>query len=249
MIRVLDLFAGAGGFTLAGEMAGRFETVAFCEIDKHAQKVLRKNWPGVPVFGDVTKLRGADVDHVDLITGGFPCQDVSLAGKQKGTIDGERSSLFGEILRLASETGRPWLLMENVEHLISGGGGHWFGAVLSGLAEIGYDAEWHVLPASYIGASHRRGRVWIIAYPREKRCQGRAQEPIFQQSDLSGEFVRGFARWRVRSDIPQPRTIGGNDGFPGHAHRNAMMGNAIVPQVAAYFMKAIQREILEGADK
>lgn len=243
MLKVLDLFAGAGGFTLAGEMAGGYSTVAFCEIDKHAQKVLRKNWPGVPVWEDVTKLSGSDVGAVDLITGGFPCQDVSLAGKQKGTIDGERSSLFGEILRLASETGRPWLLMENVEHLISGGSGHWFGAVLSGLAEIGYDAEWHVLPASYIGACHRRGRVWIIAYPSEKRPQRITEEPVFRQSDISGEFTRGLAGWRKRSDIPQPRVIRANDGFPGHAHRNAMMGNAIVPQVAAYFMKRIREEI------
>lgn len=170
-LRVLDLFAGAGGFTLAGEMAGGYETVGFCEIDPYAQKVLRARWPDVPLFDDVTKLHGNDVGQVDVITGGFPCQDVSSAGRMKGTIDGERSSLFGEMLRLAPEVGRPWIIMENVWNLVSGGDGLWFAAVLHGLAQIGYDAEWHFLPASYVGASHRRARVWIIAYPAGVRQQ------------------------------------------------------------------------------
>lgn len=239
-LKALDLFAGAGGFTLAGEMAGGYETKAFCEIDKHAQAVLRKNWPNVPIFDDVTKLKGSDVGAVDVITGGFPCQDVSSAGPQLGTIDGKRSRLFGEILRLATETGRPVIVMENVGNLIRGGNGLWLAAVLHGLAKIRYDAEWHILPASYIGACHRRERVWIIAYPREKLCERISKEPIFRQCNVSREFNRGLARWRKRSDIRQPRSIGGNDGFPGHAHRNSMMGNAIVPQVAACVLKALR---------
>lgn len=244
-IRTIDLFAGAGGFTLAGEMAGGYSTVAFCEIDKHAQKVLAKNWPDVPIYDDVTKLKGSDVGAVDVITGGFPCQDVSSAGKQLGVIDGERSSLFGDIIRIATEVREirgelPWLLMENVGNLIRGGYGLWFAAVMHGLAEVGYDAEWHILPSSYIGACHRRERVWIIAYPSEKLGERISKGPIFRQSYLSGEFERGLARWAKRSDIPEPRTIGGDDGFPNLTHRIGLMGNAIVPQVAACFMRAIR---------
>lgn len=238
-LKTLDLFAGAGGFTVAGELAGGYETIAFCEIDKYAQKVLAKNWPDVPIFEDVTKLKGSDVGAVDVITGGFPCQDVSIAGPKTGTVMGERSSLYSEILRIATETGRPYIIMENVGHLVSGGNGYWFAAVMHGLAEIGYDAEWHVLPASYIGAVHRRERVWIIAYPSEKQLKRDKQEPIFSQRNLQGQFGRGFARWARRSDIPEPRGFRANDGFPNRAHRTALMGNAIVPQVAAYFMRAL----------
>lgn len=194
MLKTLDLFAGAGGFTIAGELAGGFQTVAFCEIDKYAQRVLAKNWPGIPIFPDVTKLKGADVGSVDVITGGFPCQDVSIAGPRLGTVNGERSSLYNEILRIASETRPSYVIMENVGNLIRDGNGYWFASVLSGLASIGYDAEWHILPASYIGACHRRERVWIIANPMQEQRKGNVQGPIFSQSKIQGQFGRGFAR-------------------------------------------------------
>ena len=249
-LKVLDMFAGAGGFTLAGEMAGGYETIAFCEIDKYAQRVLHKNWNGVPVFDDVTKLKGSDVGSVDLITGGFPCQDVSGAGKQLGTINGDRSSLFGEIIRIATEVREvrgelPWLLMENVGNLIRGGDGIWFAAVLHGLAEVGYDAEWHVLPASYIGACHRRERVWIIAYPCAASDEGNITQPIFGQRHVQGEFSGVLANWRERSDIPTPCVVRTDDGIPNLTHRIGLMGNAIVPQVAACFMKALREAIEE----
>lgn len=174
-LRVLDLFAGAGGFTLAGEMAGGYETVAFCEIDKYAQKVLRKNWPNVPVFDDVTKLKGSDVGTVDVITGGFPCQDLSGAGKGAGIGEGTRSGLFREMLRLACEIreiqGRlPYIIFENVSRLLSGPSdapGEWFGEFLWALAEVGYDAEWFCITASSIGAPHERERICVVAYAKE----------------------------------------------------------------------------------
>lgn len=249
MLRVLDLFSGAGGFTVAAEMAGGYETVAFCEIDKYARKVLAKHWPNVPCFEDVTKLKGADVGSVDVITGGFPCQDVSIAGKEYGVFDGTRSGLFREILRIAAEIDdiqgyKPTIIMENVGNLIRGGNGLWFASVLHGLAKFGYDAEWHILPASYIGACHRRERVWIIAYPSQEQQKWHIKGPIFSQQKIQGQFGRGFARWSRRSEIPSPRTSGGNDGVSNRSHRIALMGNAIVPQVAAYFMRAL-REALE----
>ena len=180
-LKVLDLFAGAGGFTVAGELAGGYETVAFCEIDKYAQKVLAKHWPNVPIFDDVTKLHAQDIDEtIDVITGGFPCQDLSAAGRGAGLGDGTRSGLFREMLRLACEVmekqGRlPYIIFENVARLLSGPSdspGEWFGEFLWSLAEVGYDAEWFCITAASIGAPHERERVCVVAYAAEMQCDG-----------------------------------------------------------------------------
>ncbi|MGY8962527.1 MAG: DNA cytosine methyltransferase, partial [Rhodospirillales bacterium] len=159
----LDLFSGIGGFALAARRVG-WDTVGFCEIDPYCQKVLAKHWPGVPIYEDVTKLDGTKVGPVDIITGGFPCQDISVAGKQVG-IDGERSGLWSELARIIGEVRPRYAVLENVAALLSGDSGRWFQRVLGDLAEIGYDCEWHCIPASSIGAPHRRDRVWVIAYP------------------------------------------------------------------------------------
>lgn len=178
-LKVLDLFAGAGGFTVAGELAGGYETVAFCEIDKHARKVLANNWPDVPIFEDVTKLKADDIDGtVDVITGGFPCQDLSTAGRGAGLGEGTRSGLFREMLRLACEIrekqGRlPYIIFENVARLLSGPAeapGEWFGEFLWSLAKVGYDAEWFCITAASIGAPHVRERVCVVAYPSAVQC-------------------------------------------------------------------------------
>ena len=162
-MRVLDLFSGIGGFSLGLERAG-FETVAFCEIDKKAQQVLRKHWPHVPIFTDVKTLTGETLrEHgisVDVICGGFPCQDISVAGKGAG-IEGERSGLWSEFARLIGELRPQYAIVENVSALLNRG----LDRVLGDLSEIGYDAEWHCIPASAVGAPHRRDRIWILAYP------------------------------------------------------------------------------------
>ena len=161
-MKVLDLFSGIGGFSLGLERAG-FETVAFCEFDKKAQLVLKKHWPDVPVYDDVRTLTyehlQTDGLNVDVICGGFPCQDISLAGKGAG-LDGERSGLWFEFHRLINEIRPKYAIIENVSALRSRG----LDEVLRSLAEIGYDAEWHCIPASAVGAPHRRDRVWIAAY-------------------------------------------------------------------------------------
>ena len=166
-MKVLDLFSGIGGFSLGLERAG-METVAFCEIEPFCQKVLAKHWPGVPIYDDVREITAerlrADGIFPEVITGGFPCQDISLAGKQAG-IEGERSGLWGELCRIIGDVQPRYAIVENVTALISGDSGRWFGRVLGDLAEIGYDAEWHCIPASSIGANHRRDRVWIITNP------------------------------------------------------------------------------------
>ena len=163
-LRVLDLFSGIGGFSIGLERAG-MKTVAFCEIDKKAQLVLKKHWPDVPVFEDVSTLTKGLLDErgitVDVICGGFPCQDISYAGAGAG-IEGERSGLWSEYARLIGELRPRYVIVENVSALLSRG----LDRVLGDLAQIGYDAEWHCIPASAVGAPHRRDRIWIVAYPR-----------------------------------------------------------------------------------
>lgn len=161
-LKVLDLFSGIGGFSVGLEKTGGFETVAFCDFDEPARKVLQKHWPNTPIFNDVKTLSAKDIDGtVDVICGGFPCQDISLAGKGVG-LSGERSGLWFEFHRLIQEIKPKWVIAENVSALRSRG----LDQVLSSLSEIGYDAEWHCIPASGIGAPHRRDRIWVVAYPR-----------------------------------------------------------------------------------
>ena len=181
MLRVLDLFSGIGGFSLGLERTGGFETVAFCEIEPFPRKVLAKHWPEVPIYEDVRTLTAerlaADGIAVDVITGGFPCQDVSTAGKRAGVGEGTRSGLYSEVIRLARDIRPKFIIMENVAGLLSGPSeqpGGWFGRVLGDLAECGYDAEWENIPASALGAPHRRERVWIVAYPNESGDRGSA---------------------------------------------------------------------------
>lgn len=198
MFKVLDLFSGIGGFSLGLERTGGFETVAFCEIEPYCQKILKKHWPKVPCYEDIRTLTAEqlrrDGIRPDIITGGFPCQDISTAGKQAG-ITGERSGLWSELCRLIGELRPRYAILENVSALISGNHGQWFGKILGDLAEVGFDAEWHCIPASAIGAPHRRDRVWIIAYSdsgsgriqsiRQPKCGDTPKS----EHDGSAEFV------------------------------------------------------------
>jgi len=167
-MNILDLFSGIGGFSLGLERAG-MKTVAFCEVDKKCQQVLKKHWPGVPIFDDVSTLKGEDIEEtVDVICGGFPCQDISLAGKGAG-LEGKRSGLWSEFKRLIEEIKPKYAIIENVSALRGRG----LDQVLREISEIGYDAEWHCITAASVGAPHRRDRIWILAYPHNKRLEGR----------------------------------------------------------------------------
>lgn len=175
-LRVLDLFSGIGGFSLGLDRTGGFETVAFCEIEEYPRRVLAKHWPDVPIYDDVRGLTHEQLQHdgiaVDVICGGFPCQDISLAGTGAG-LAGERSGLWSEFARLIGEVRPRYALVENVAALLGRG----LDVVLGDLAALGYDAEWHCIPASYVGARQLRDRVWIVAYPQRLSLQGGRLSP------------------------------------------------------------------------
>jgi DNA (cytosine-5)-methyltransferase 1 len=162
-MRVLDLFSGIGGFSLGLERAG-MQTVAFCEIDPFCRKILAKHWPTVRQYEDVRTLTSATLSRdgisVDAICGGFPCQDISLAGKGAG-IEGNRSGLWSQYARIIGEIRPRIVVVENVAALLGRG----IYRVLGDLAALGYGAWWDCIPASAVGAPHRRDRVWIVAYP------------------------------------------------------------------------------------
>jgi DNA (cytosine-5)-methyltransferase 1 len=260
-LRVLDLFSGIGGFSLGLERAGGFETVAFCEIEPYPRKVLAKHWPEVPCYDDVRTLTAeqlaADGIAVDVITGGFPCQDLSVAGKRAG-LEGKRSGLWSEMVRLTCEIRPKFVLVENVGGLLAGPSeypGRWFGRVLGDLAEIGYDAEWDCIPAAAIGAPHLRDRVWLMAYPN----QIERVFTVFNAFDAA-QTVRANAAERCenrlrskmgpsRRSIPgrwleQPDFVGVVDGVSDWPHRLSGCGNAVVPQIP----ELIGRSILQALE-
>lgn len=264
-MNVLDLFSGIGGFSLGLERAG-MQTVAFCEIEPFCRKVLTKHWPNVKQYTDVRTLTAeqlrSDGIAVDVICGGFPCQDISVAGKGAG-LAGERSGLWREYARIIGEVRPRYVIVENVAALLGRG----LGDVLGDLAALGYDAEWHCIPASYVGALHRRDRVWVIAYPQELQCDvcadysevcmERGQIPEFgnccgasdvaytngtqcegiQLSErIKTEYANFGSRgwWSVEPDVGQVV-----DGVPPNVDRLKGLGNAVVPQIPELIGRAI----------
>lgn len=161
----VSLFAGVGGFDLAMERNG-VDVVANVEIDKQCQKVLAKHFPNAKQFSDITDVKGSDLigagfkPERGIITGGFPCQDLSVAGKRRG-LAGERSGLFWEIARLIEETKTEWFILENVPGLLTSNKGADFGVVVGTMADLGYSLAWRVLDAQHFGVPQRRRRVFI----------------------------------------------------------------------------------------
>jgi len=163
-----SLFAGIGGIDLGFERCG-MECKWQVEINDYAQKVLEKHWPAVHRERDIRECSARNLQRVDIIAGGFPCQDISYAGLGAG-LDGERSGLFFEAIRLVRELQPRAVVLENVAALLTRG----LDRVLGTLAEIGYDAEWHCIPAAYVGAPHIRDRVFVIAvHPDPKNSNAR----------------------------------------------------------------------------
>lgn len=220
-----SLFAGIGGLDLGLERAG-MACKWQVEIDDYATRVLAKHWPDVPKYRDVRSVGAHNLSHVDLICGGFPCQDISNAGQRAG-INGGRSGLWGEYSRLISELRPRFVLVENVAALLVRG----MGRVLGDLAAIGYDAEWSVVSACALDAPHTRERVFIVAY-----SQGRPRHALRgQQLTTSGDAQGIVYPWN-KGQPPVDRVV---DGVPARMDRLRGLGNAVVPQVAEYIGRMI----------
>jgi len=262
-MRMLDLFSGIGGFALAAESVWEdLEIVGFCEIEEFATKVLKKNFPNVPIFEDVKTLNTNIIkDQIDLLTGGFPCQDISQAGKGVG-IEGERSGLWSEMFRIISDLRPRFVIAENVAAITFRG----LDRVLSDLAQIGYNVEWQCLSANSVGALHKRERIWIIAYPsdlsytcsigsstkkkdrelgwtrstkRSSRDRVQITKGSLSESRL-GRMANGLSYW-----MDQPKGISKvNKDCSNRKGRIMGCGNAIVPQVIYQVMLRI-KEILD----
>lgn len=241
-MNVLDLFSGIGGFSLGLERAG-MRTVAFCEIDPYCRAVLARHWPDVPRYDDVCKLTGerlaADGIAVDVICGGFPCQDISRAGYGAG-ITGRRSGLWSEFARLIGELQPDFAVVENVTALLDRD----MATVCGDLAGLGYDAEWSVISACAIGAAHMRQRVFVVAYPNGEHGRPRVRHSA-AQTYRPLQDVDGFAgaRARSRTRLADPSELyGGADGLSYGMERNRAIGNAVYPDVAQIIGRAIMRQ-------
>ncbi|MEL7445075.1 MAG: DNA cytosine methyltransferase [Pseudomonadota bacterium] len=237
-LRLLDLFSGIGGFSLGLERTGGFETVAFCEIEAFPRRVLNKHWPEVPIYNDIRDLTaarlGTDGIGVDAICGGFPCTDISSDGQGAG-ISGEYSGLWFEYARLISELRPSVVFVENVAELLGNG----MGDVLGSLASIRYDAEWHSIPASYVGAPHIRDRVWILAYPENKP---RLYQPNGREN--SDRLCHNAVAWPPsRWNAPEDCVCRMEDGISRRVDCASALGNAVVPQIPELLGRAYLESI------
>ena len=238
MMRVLDLFSGIGGFSLGLERAG-METVAFCEVDKEKQTVLRKRFPAVEIHEDIRSLNYDG--HIDLICGGYPCQPFSVAGKQKGSKD--KRHLWPEMLKQIRKHRPAWVIGENVKGHINKG----LDRVLSDLEDLGYSTRAFCISAKAIGANHGRERVWIVAHSSSDgryestltRGDGETDEHIPQRQDEDSHYEgrsslrsllegTGYSPWGWGAKPPEIRV---DDGLPNRMDRNRMMGEAVIPQI------------------
>jgi DNA (cytosine-5)-methyltransferase 1 len=206
-----------------------WETVQFVEIDEFCQKVLKKNFPNVPTFGDITQFDGTKYKGtIDILSGGFPCQPFSVAGQRKGK--GDDRYLWEEMLRVIAKVKPTYVVCENVTGIISLA----VDTVLSDLEAQNYTTETFILPACAVNANHRRDRVWIIAYSKSS--------PRIYENQNEGQNAQEIQKKRFNGNPKsEPSLLGGTDGIPDWMDRIKGLGNAIVPQVALEIFKAIEK--------
>ena len=222
-LTVGSLFAGIGGFDLGLERAG-MRVIWQSEIDPYASAVLKKHWPNVPNHGDIRSIRVDAVQRPSVLCGGFPCQDISIAGRRAG-MEGEHSGLWTEFARLIRGLRPEYVILENSPSLCVRG----LGGILSDLADAGYDTEWHGIPAAAIGAVHLRARQWVLAYPRS--VGDRTPEDTLCAGRIGPVNGIGWAS--------EPGVCRVDDGVPSRVDRLRCLGNAIVPQIAEIIGRAI----------
>ena len=236
----LSLFSGAGGLDLGSKLVGGFKTVAYCEFDPYAQGVLMSRMRSgelddAPIFEDVRNIDGMRLrGSIDVISGGFPCQDISIVGKQEG-IGGARSGLWKEYFRLIRDIRPNFVLVENVAGILMGGA---VGIVLGDLASVGYDATWSCLSAAEVGAPHKRERFWLVAYPHGVGRDGLEEN----KKKISPRInTKGSSPWcNIPFDIslpmvehdadPVPGILRMDDGLAESVDGIRLCGNGVVPE-------------------
>ena len=241
-MRELALFAGAGGGILGGKLLG-LRTVCAVEFASYPRRVLLARQrdgllPRFPIWDDVRTFDGEPWrGRVDIVSGGFPCQDISAAGKGAG-LEGDRSGLWSEMARIVREVRPRFVFVENSPMLTSRG----LGVVLGDLAEMGFDAEWCVLGARDVGAPHQRDRIWVLAsHPGQIRFDARRPQESLQGPWLDGEASVGDARWRTWAPEPELGRVA--DGVAYRVDRLAALGNGQVPQCAAAAFELLRERI------
>lgn len=224
----LDLFSGIGGISLA--LSDYVKTVAYCEIERYCQAVLLSRMhtgelENAPIWDNITTLDSRELPKIDIITAGFPCQDISCAGLGKG-LEGKRSGLFFEIVRLAKEIKPKFIFLENVPAITSRGGLQ----VIKEIASLGYDCRWCIISAQSVGAMHKRERWFLLANSTSKSSDGYTigEEETHSLSSYSS------LNWPFESREHWQKTVSEmgkcSDGIPNHTHRLRALGNAVVPE-------------------
>lgn len=279
LLNGLDLFSGIGGITLA--LSPWVRPVAYCEIERYARAVLLSRMsdgtiPAAPIWDNVQTLRGDMLPKVDIVYGGFPCQDISCAGRGKG-LEGERSGLFFEIMRLVDEIQPSLLFLENVPAITTRG----LGAVTAEITRRGYDCRWTTLSAAEVGANHKRDRWWLLA--NAERNGGRSNATRYQLPEESAELQHSYRqalsdnstalcrdvadtermrelqqkgseqnerRWSCNESWWRTEPDVGRvvNGLPFRVDRIKGLGNSVVPQCAREAFKELSglQEIREG---
>jgi len=253
-LRLLDLFSGIGGFSYAAEtLLGGYQTVQFVEREPYCQKILCKHWPNVPIHSDICSYQ-PKLGSADVVCGGFPCQDISTAGKQAGIQQGTRSGLFYELMRVVCLVRPQFVVLENVAAILANG----LDTVLGELAKAGFDAEWACIPASAVGACHQRDRWWLVAYAQGQQRNDRGSAHPAGSARAAAQFGNGDGEasadssgaglqgqeptWRPAAGslcpdwggyLSKPVLCRGDDGLSSRVDRLKALGNAVVPQVAA----------------
>lgn len=221
-LRYLSLFSGVGGFDLGFDRAG-MECAGQVEYDEKARAVLARHWPDVKRMNDVREVKGDEFGAIDVICGGFPCQDVSVAGRRAG-LAGERSGLWFEFHRIIDRVKPGWVVIENVPGLLSSHGGRDFAVILRGLVECGYGVAWRILDAQYFGVPQRRRRVFIVG----SLGDGRAAEILFERESGGGDSPKVG---RSGQDVAYPlRASPSHSGDKGDGGINT----TLIPHVMAH---------------
>jgi DNA (cytosine-5)-methyltransferase 1 len=250
LMKHLDLFSGIGGFALAAQWTWKeqYENVGHCEIEEFPCKVYHKHFPESKCLGDITKVKWNE-GQAELITGGFPCQDISASGNRIG-IHGQRSGLWFAMWETIRTIRPKYVVGENVGELSIRG----LNEILAGLAEIGYDVEWQDIRGSDVGAPHKRERIWIVAHTKSLRWDyyRKTKNGNYKEGSLEQIREMGFTSKRNNgTDFWNPAPAGAfrmDDGVPNRLDRLKGLGNAIVPQVAFEIFKRI-KEVDEHVER